>query len=589
MNNHRVVSLSNPTKEDIETMMKGEESCKIHSSQDVELYCQDCDTLICFLCLKDHSHNKHDLSSLQEFITHEKQGLSKNLEEIERLATNEEERKQQEEIAFDIRDYGQKAKENVEKVTEHLVKTLIDQKQQLLAEIQKSITKAERNLRILHHTSAAQEYVKYFAQNGTASEMMEIRDPECSKKLTYEPFQQDVGVINFRPNEELHNQVETGLGVVAIFNKPADAKSCLLKVEPKIEAMKTTKLTIVLKTSEGKVAQESLDNITIQVTPEEDVKIGEKLMEVDGQAMVDLTAQFPGQVTAHVEVRGIPVCNSPVVMNVKPQNIAIKDLKLAKDMNVDSKTLNGITLNTTYDRIAVADNSSHCVRVFNMEGVLLLEFGCHGSGQEQYKYPQDLAFLNETDLVIADHQNQRICVVDTLKGKTVKTFGCQGEGNGQFKYPCGVCVDDASNIYVCDYSNHRIQAFTKDGDYLYQFNLANNGHPFDIITHKGLFYVSDYSSSVVHVFEMKTRQQPTIIRTIGGKDCSAGQLQEPRGLTIDSDGNLLVCNGKRVNKYTLDGRYIGQTNELSNNCAYIAVLPNGNAIGTTWGGGLFAI
>ena len=558
--NHKVVSLSNLRKEDIETMMKKEESCKTHTNQNVGWYCRDCDALICFICLNDHTHDKHDLSSLQEFIINEKEVLLKNLDEIERLTTNEEERKQQEEIAFDVRDYGQKAKENVKKVTKDMVKALVDREQELLDEIQKTITRAERNLRILHHIPAAQDYIQYFAQNGTASEMMEIRDEQSSEKFSYEPFQQDVGGIHFKPNAGLQSQVVSGQGEVALFKK-ADAKLCLLKVEPDIQAMKTTKLTIVMKTSEEKSANESLDNITIQVTPEEDVQIGEKRrMNVDGEATVDLTVRVPGQVTVHVDVRGNSVSNSPVVMNINPQCIPLKELQLKRDLNIGSNNFNGITMNKTNDRIAVADCSSHCIRVFNMEGDLLLKFGSEGSDHRQYKNPKGLAFLSKTDLVIADNDNHRICILDTVTGKTVKVFGRQGNGNGQLMHPNGVCVDDASNIFVCDYGNHRIQVFSKHGTYLYQFSLPN-GKPYDIIKHKGLFYISDCGSSVVYVLGKKNKQLPTTIKTIGGRDCSAVQLNQPRGLAIDSDNNLLVCNGgdSQIYKFTLDGHYIGKT------------------------------
>ncbi|XP_020894250.1 E3 ubiquitin-protein ligase TRIM71-like [Exaiptasia diaphana] len=585
---HKVLSLSNLTKEDIGTMTKREESCKTHISENVEWYCRDCDKLICVLCLKDHDHDEHKLSSLPKFLINAKEMLSKNLEEIKELTSNGEERmKQQENIAIDIRDYGEKAKENVKKVTKRLVKSLLDQEQQLLTHIQKTITKAERNLRIFHHTSAAQEFIEYFTHNGTASEMIEILNEECAKKFTYEPFQHDLGGIDFKPNERLYSQVKTGLGKVT-FCKKADANQCSLKVESNIEAMKLTKLTVVMKTTEGQAANEYLDNVTILVTPEDDVQLGEKEMMVDGEATVNLTAHFPGQVTVHIEVRGNPVPNSPNVLNVKPQHIPIKVTKIAQDLSIGSKDFRGIAVNKSNTRIAVGDSSSHCIRVFNIGGDLLLKFGSEGSGQGQFKHPFGLEFIGETDLVVSDFNNHRICILDTVKGRIVKTFGCQGMGNGQLKYPRGMCVDDAFNIFLCDSENHRIQVFSKDGDFLYKFNLQN-GKPFGIIAHKGLFYVSVSVPSMVHVIDMKNKQLSSIINTIGGKDCGVGQLKELRGLAIDSDGNLLVCNEKMISKFTLDGHYIGRTNSLSYNPYFIEALADGNVIYSSMGGGLFSI
>jgi len=146
-------------------------------------------------------------------------------------------------------------------------------------------------------------------------------------------------------------------------------------------------------------------------------------------------------------VNGNAVSNSPVVMDVKPQHMEeiAGDSKLKSALNTGSR---GIAVNKTNSRIAVADWKSHCVRVFNMDGDLLLTYGSKGSGQGQLYGPAGLAFLNETDLVIADCGNHRICIVNTITGTLVKTFGCQGNGNGQFSASRGVHVDDDCNIIV---------------------------------------------------------------------------------------------------------------------------------------------
>ena len=46
-----------------------------------------------------------------------------------------------------------------------------------------------------------------------------------------------------------------------------------------------------------------------------------------------------------------------------------------------------------------------------------------------------------------------------LEGKLITEFGSKGQGNGQFNEPAGVAVDRSSNIFVADKGNHRIQVF----------------------------------------------------------------------------------------------------------------------------------
>jgi DNA-binding beta-propeller fold protein YncE len=264
-------------------------------------------------------------------------------------------------------------------------------------------------------------------------------------------------------------------------------------------------------------------------------------------------------------------------MNVKPQEMRItREFNMMKGINTGSHTLTGIAVNKDKSRIAVADCSSHCVRVFNTDGDLLLTYGSKGSGQGQLSSPHGLAFLNEIDLVIADHGNDRICIVNTTKGTLTKTFGKRDIGHGEFKYPRGVHVDDDCNIIVSDYHNHRVQVFTKDGDYQYQFGLTKqkNFDPISTVTHRGLFYVSDDNNDVIHVFEKKGNV-PTRISTIGGKYIGC-QLSKPCGLAIDNDHNLLVCDrgNNRIQKFTLDGRLVGRMT-ITYPC-YMAVLKDGH-------------
>jgi DNA-binding beta-propeller fold protein YncE len=262
-----------------------------------------------------------------------------------------------------------------------------------------------------------------------------------------------------------------------------------------------------------------------------------------------------------------------------------------KGINTGSHTLTGIAVNKDNSRIAVAYESSHCVHVFNTDGDLLLTYGSEGSGQGQLSAPEGLAFLDEKDLVIADCSNHRICIVNTTTGTLVKTFGNYGNGNREFCFPHGVHVDDDCNIIVSDCDNHRVQVFTKDGDYQYQFSLTNQDDfaPLNTVTHRGLFYVSDYDNHVIHVFEKKGNV-PTRISTIGGVGSADGKLNRPWGLAIDNDHHLLVCDrgNNRIQKFTLDGRFVGKTCDKIKNPLYIEVLRGGELlINTTKSGAFF--
>ncbi|KAK3745329.1 hypothetical protein QZH41_006720 [Actinostola sp. cb2023] len=396
----------------------------------------------------DGDHKNHTTMSLQEFTAFQKHCLSKNLEEIQKLRCNE--KKQQEEIALKIKTDGEKAKEQVKKITQTLVKTLRDHEQQLLNQIQSSITKADSNVRIIRHTPAAKEYIQNIIDNGIASDMIDMQD--SSKQFTYKPFKRHISGIVFDPNEDLSQQVNNGPGEVR-FCWSLDPMMSTVQVDSHLEAMKKAKLTVMMKTSTGEVIDELTDdNVDIKISPVDDVQVKDKQMRSGGILEVEFIPRVPGQLTAQVQVNGNAISNSPLVMDVKPQHMdeIAGDSKLQNALNTGSMNFNGIAVNKTNSRIAVADFGSDCVRVFNREGDLLLTYGSKASGERQLNYPEGLAFLNETDVVICDCWNHRICIVNTTTGKLVKTFGYQGNRSRQFKHPRGVHVDDDCNIIVCD-------------------------------------------------------------------------------------------------------------------------------------------
>ncbi|KAK3710023.1 hypothetical protein QZH41_002874 [Actinostola sp. cb2023] len=560
---HHVVSLTDLKKEDLEAILTRESHCKTHLNHTLTIFCKDCDVLVCLLCLKD-DHIKHNTTSLQEFTGVKKAFLAQNLEEIEKLRCSEMEKKQQEEIAIKMKSDGEKAKEEVKKLTKRLVTSLLDHEQQLLNEIQRNVAKADSNLRIIRHIPAAQEYIQTIIVNGIASDMVDIQEVEGSKRFTYSPFEKNTWGINFNPNKDLSEQVSTGQGNIQ-FSWKSDALTSTVQVDTHLQALRKAKLSVLTKYSTGELNYDESDVVDVQISPEDDVQVEEKIVKTDGKVEVEFIPRVPGQLTAEVKLNGNPVSNSPLVMHIKPQKMQETGTsKLKTALNSGSNNASGIAVNKANSMIAVAYCSSNCVRVFSINGEELQTYGSQGSEPGQLNNPQELAFLNDIDLVIVDWGNHRISIVNTITGTLVKTFGCHGNGNGEFSNPFGVHVDDESNIIVSDTGNHRVQVFNKDGDYRYQFSLPDQGFkPWCTITHNGLFHVSDSNNAVIHVIEMKD-DSPTRISTIGGKGRASGQLQIPTGLAIDNDHNLLVCDQScgLVHKFTLDGRFIARHHEI---------------------------
>ena len=586
---HKVVCLSELERENLEFMLTRENTCEYHSNQEYKFFCKDCDRCICIKCLETQQCRIHSTIPLQEQTSVNKAVMKKNLKLLEvKLNEIQKQVATLKDMTIKTRQNGERAKAKVRETMEQFIAALQENQRELVKDIEKRIEKAERMQMkgqcVLDQTRGAMDYLTKLIEKGLVSDMNAAKDIKgCHKSIDIPS--KDESNFGFSLSKELADLNNAEIGTIRTMT---DYKMSIVKVDSELKALKKAKLIVLTKTSTGELNDNPSDVVDVKVIPEDDVKI-EKEYVTTGKTEVEFIPRVAGQLTAEVKVNGNHVSNSPLVMNVKPQQ-----MKRARQFKIKrrGKDFSGITSNKVNTKIAITDDFSHCVHVFNTDGDRLLTYGSHGDGLGQLSDPDGLAFLNETNLVIADCGNDRICIVNTTTGTPVKTFGHYGNGNGEFEDPHGVHVDDDCNIIVSDRGNRRVQVFTRDGHYRYQFGLPEQDSfdPVSTVTHRGLFYVSDYNNDVIHVFEKKG-DVTTRISTIGEQGSADGQLSRPWGLAVDIEHNLLVCdNGKQlIQKFTLDGRYVGKTCDKIDDPWYITVLNNGQFLVTSSNYGVYVV
>ena len=118
----------------------------------------------------------------------------------------------------------------------------------------------------------------------------------------------------------------------------------------------------------------------------------------------------------------------------------------------------------------------------------------------------------------------------------------------RFQAPAGIAIDAADNLYVCDQQNHAIRKITPAGVVTTYFGTNQNiviTRPFAIAID-----VSDnvYVANVSHeIYKIGTNQVASWLAGlgVGYKDTVVGeyaQFDAPRGLAVDSSGNLFVAD-----------------------------------------------
>src|SRR5262249_31622942 len=109
----------------------------------------------------------------------------------------------------------------------------------------------------------------------------------------------------------------------------------------------------------------------------------------------------------------------------------------------------------------VADSGNDRIQKFDSNGTFLTTWGSTGSGDGQFKVPQDVAVDASGNVFVTDTAsggNNRIQEF-TNSGAFIRKWGCLGSGDGLLNASLGLAVDGSENVFVADSENNRIQKF----------------------------------------------------------------------------------------------------------------------------------
>jgi hypothetical protein len=242
-----------------------------------------------------------------------------------------------------------------------------------------------------------------------------------------------------------------------------------------------------------------------------------------------------------------------------------------------------------WPRATTPGNSDDMIMKFTKAGKLVMQIGHRGQStgnldtENVHQATDVFVDTQAKEVFVADgYGNKRVIVFDSETGKFKRMWGAFGnpppatfapnapvpqpqttpDGPPEFGLPHAIKVSRDGIVYVADRINNRIQLFTREGKFLKQVRVTNEGSTvvpvpagfaFSPDRNQQFLYVVDSGPMRVVILDRKTMTQ---IGVVGMKGKGAGEFDIVHHMAADSKGNLYtaeIVNNRRAQKFVLVG------------------------------------
>ena len=235
----------------------------------------------------------------------------------------------------------------------------------------------------------------------------------------------------------------------------------------------------------------------------------------------------------------------------------------------------GVALDSS-GNVYISDTYNHRIRMIDVStGIISLiagtgSMGYSGDGgtatSTRLYYPAGVALDSSGNVYIADIYNNRIRKVSASDGKisTIAGTGSTGySGDGgaatsaKLYYPYGVALDSSGNVYIADTENNRIRKVSASDSKISTIATGLNV-PHGLASDSyGNVYIADSENNRIQMIDVNG-----VVSTIAGTGsrgysgdggaATSAQLKAPRGVALDSSGNVYIGDywNDRIRKLT---------------------------------------
>ena len=519
--------------------------CKEHDEQ-LKYYCETCDELVCMYCtVKKHNGHHHD--SVKQMATKHRNELKKITDPVEGMIKNLSEAHDNiEKMKKKIRRRGEEVDKKIDRYYDELLQKLMKQKEEVKQQARDAVSQKERAVKTqMEEVTSMQAELMSMKELTDALEQSSDQEALSAKKQVTDRVQQltnkysklniepvKSATMDFLPTKEPFPV----FGHLFAYVDPHTSE--VINLMQHTTVGKKVEFTIMTKYRNGGPCISRGSQVCVQLKSfTGDVTTGELRDSNNGSYMASFVAEQVGEAKLSVSINGEQIKGSPYSMVVQGRNYQAID-KPSKIVN-NNRSMGepwGVAFGTN-GLWAVADNSNHCVYIFDDKDQLFRKFGSYGSNNGQFKSPRGVAFDNCNHLYIVDNSNSRVQKFETT-GNYLLQFGSKGASDGQLNNPYGVCVHN-DRVYIADYNNRRISVFQTNGKFCFSFGFDQLSGPSDVaVSANNHLLIPDGGSYCIYTFTLDGHY----VGKFHTRGSGSVQLFYPCSLTTDLNDFIIVAD-----------------------------------------------
>lgn len=543
--------------------------CEEHGYE-LKHYCVTCDKLICLYCaIKQHSDHDHD--TVEKKVNKQRDEMKRIAAPLEGMAENlSKAHGNVDSLKKRVQEQGKEIDTKIDEHYDKLFKKLLAQKEQLKKELSVAMSQVGKIAATRHDEieSVLQRLSKVKVLNQSIEEGSDQQALSTKHKLVHSMKDLDsvykkVPLQPLTSPEITYTPVNKSLpqfGLLSVFGKPfsiGDVTNSKIENIPRhIFEGQSVKLKIVLKDHDGRNCPIGGCEVSVQLESDNgEVTVARIRDNNDGSYVASFTVRQVGETKLTVSINGQQIKGSPhhftVFKNYRALHSATKTLV---DDNVNFGNLWGIAFSRN-NLWAVADNSNHCVYLFNSKDQLVRKIGKAGTRKGQFQSPRGITFDNTNHLYVADYKNNRVQKFST-DGQYLLQLDTYALSLASKFYkmnlPTGISAYD-NRVYVTE--KGYVSVFQSDGHFCFTFGSKELNDPYDIeVRSDGQLLIVDCVKNCVCVYT----PDGTFLRKFGMGGTSKGQLNSPFSLTTDVNLFIFVADtwNHRVTIFDKNGNHV---------------------------------